>query len=167
MTEVEVHEARIEIRDAASREVVTVLEVLSPANKDRGSTGFESYNRKREEVLHSRSSFVEIDLLRDGFRYPIGGRFPAGEYRVHVSKQYERPRGWVWPIRLFDPLPTVQIPLCKGEAEVDLDLQNVLSLVYDRAGYDLILDYAKPPTVALPESAQAWAGRIFSATKVL
>jgi hypothetical protein len=162
MTEVEVHEARIEIQDAASRDVVTVIEVLTPANKDRTSKGLESYDQKRDDILHSKSSLVEIDLLRDGFRYPIGGRFPAGEYRVHVCKYFERPYGWVWPIRLPDRLPTIRIPLRKGEAEVDLDLQAALNLVYDRAGYDLILDYTKPPTVELPDRAQEWAGRILS-----
>ena len=45
---------------------------------------------------------------------------------------------------------------------MDLDLQAALNLVYDRAGHDLILDYTKPPTVALSDRAQEWAGRILS-----
>src|SRR5262245_40294154 len=38
----EIHERYIEIRDAASREVVTVLEILSPTNKIRGAPGRKS-----------------------------------------------------------------------------------------------------------------------------
>ncbi len=160
--EIDVHEAYIEIRDAASRVVVTVIEVLSPANKERGSSGFESYERKRNEVLRSRANFVEIDLLRDGFRPPFSGGFPKTEYRVHVSKPDERPNGWVWPIRLADRLPTIEIPLRTGMASVPLDLQHLIELTYERAGYDLILDYSKPPPVPLSSLQGAWTNRVLA-----
>lgn len=151
------------IRDASSREIVTVIQVLSPSNKDRGSTGFDSYERKRTEVLRSRVNFVEIDLLREGFRYPISGRIPQGEYRVHVSKGHERPKGWVWPMRLPERLPSILIPLKRGESDISLDLQNLLDTTHERAGYDLILDYSKPPAVPLTAGLQAWATELLSA----
>ena len=163
MIDFDVHEARVEIRDAASREVVTVIEVLSPANKDRGSTGFQSYDRKRREVLHSSANFVEIDLLREGYRYNLPGRrVPATEYRVHVSKAHERPKGWVWPIRLVTPLPVIRIPLKQGEADVKLDLQKLLDTTYERAGYDLIVNYAQPLALPLSEAGQKWIEQILA-----
>ncbi len=46
--------------------LVTVIELLSPANKERGSKGWELYRRKQEDVLKSDVHLVEIDLLRGG-----------------------------------------------------------------------------------------------------
>ncbi len=163
MIDFEVNEARVEIRNAASREIVTVIEVLSSANKARNSSGFESYDQKRREVLHSSANFVEIDLLREGYRYNLPGRrVPATEYRVHVSKAHERPKGWVWPIRLVTPLPVIRIPLRKGDADVELDLQSLLKTTYERAGYDLIVDYLRPPAVPLSEAGQRWVETILA-----
>ncbi len=162
MIDFDVHEARVEIRDAASREVVTVIEVLSPANKDRGSTGFQSYDRKRHEVLHSSAHFVEIDLLRGGYRYHVPGRKLIAEYRVHVSKAHERPVGWVWPMRLTAGLPVIRIPLKQGEADVKLDLQKLLDTTYERAGYDLIVNYAQPLALPLSEAGQKWIEQILA-----
>src|SRR4051812_46073706 len=47
----EAREARIELVDADSRSIVAVIEVVSPANKVRGSRGRESFERKRADVM--------------------------------------------------------------------------------------------------------------------
>src|SRR5687767_12395385 len=44
--------------------VITVIEVLSPANKAAGSEGRKLYLRKQQELLKSETNLVEIDLLR-------------------------------------------------------------------------------------------------------
>jgi len=53
-------------------ELVTLMEVLSPANKLYGP-GRNAYLRKREDVLGSRTSLIEIDLLRAGEPMPLVG----------------------------------------------------------------------------------------------
>src|SRR5688572_4290375 len=58
----EVHDRFLEIRDAANQEVVTTLEVLSPANKVSGSEGREQFVRKRQSILASGTHWIEIDL---------------------------------------------------------------------------------------------------------
>ncbi len=50
-----------------------------------------------------------------------------------------------WPVELAVPLPVVPVPLQEPDADVPLDLQAVLSAIYDEAAYDLSLDYAQPP----------------------
>src|SRR6185437_15300827 len=61
-------EGFIEIRDASSgNRVVTVIEVLSAANK-AGANGTREYVNKQQEVLSGNISLVEIDLLRRGKR---------------------------------------------------------------------------------------------------
>jgi hypothetical protein len=62
----DIHEPFLEIIDAASRKVVTVLEVLSPTNKVSGSQGLKSFREKRNAIMRSRSHWVEIDLLSGG-----------------------------------------------------------------------------------------------------
>ena len=42
---------------------------------------------------------------------------------------------------LEQPLPTLPIPLKKGDDDVPLNLQDALDTVYDRAGYDLSVNY--------------------------
>ena len=50
----------LEIRDRKNREVITVVELLSPTNKRVGSRR-EQYLGKREEILDSKAHFIEID----------------------------------------------------------------------------------------------------------
>ena len=53
----------LEVRDRQSRELVTVIELLSPSNKRAGEDR-ENYLAKRRELLRSPAHLVEIDLLR-------------------------------------------------------------------------------------------------------
>jgi hypothetical protein len=153
-------EARVEILEAGSRSVVTVIEVLSPTNKRPGSTGRGSFLRKRREVLRSAANWVEIDLLRAGEpTFPRQG-VPPCEYAVHVSPVGLRPNGKVWPIRLIDRLPTVSIPLRDPDPDAPLDLQAVLDAAYDAAGFDALVDYRADPVPPLPPDLADWSSRL-------
>src|SRR4051794_32235551 len=55
----------VEIRDRRHRELVTVIELLSPSNKRNGPDR-EQYQAKRGQLLSSSVHVVEIDLLRGG-----------------------------------------------------------------------------------------------------
>src|SRR5262245_19139833 len=48
--EEEIREAFLKIIDRRSRDVVTVIEILSPGNKLAGSPGRESFEQKRREI---------------------------------------------------------------------------------------------------------------------
>ena len=50
----------------------------------------------------------------------------------------------------------------EGETEVSIDLQAAFAAVYDRAGYDYSLDYARAVVPPLDESTAAWARGIVS-----
>ena len=135
-------ETYLVIRLQDTREVVTVLETLSPGNKRPGSDGRREYLKKRDEILQSRTHLVELDLLRGGQRMPMGTPLPDADYSAVVSRSQRRPRAeaYLWTVR--DPLPTILLPLNQGDPDVPLDLQTVFTTVYDRARYDLSLDYA-------------------------
>ena len=127
-----IREARIEVLDREDRRIVTVIEVLSPANKVPGARGQTSYLEKRDDILESTSHLVEIDLLRAGRRTVTSRKISKCEYFVHVSRNEKRPRGLLWPIPLPQRLPPIAIPLREGDRDASLDLQTVLSTVYDR-----------------------------------
>lgn len=57
---------RIEIRAVGSAQLVTVIEILSPANKRPGSESFEAYGRKRRDLLSSAAHLLELNFLRHG-----------------------------------------------------------------------------------------------------
>jgi hypothetical protein len=145
----------IEIRDAAQRRLVTAIEVLPPANK-RGAARDE-YLHKRRSVLLSDAHLIEIDLLHDGQRVPMRQPLPSVPYFVFIGRAEKRPFLDTWPIALDQPLPRIPIPLLPGDEDSFLELQEALTTVYDLIGYDLILDYSRPPDVNISPEAAAWS----------
>jgi len=63
----------LNVLDRESREVVTVVELLSPMNKRPGEHRAQ-YLAKRSAVRQSEAHLVEIDLLRGGPAMPAEGR---------------------------------------------------------------------------------------------
>ncbi|MCS7263716.1 MAG: DUF4058 family protein, partial [Armatimonadetes bacterium] len=110
LPEVEFRERFVEIRVRETGELVTVIELLSPANKSKGSVGWNLYLRKRKELLYSKVHLVELDLLRFGERMPLVGE-PKRDYLALISRWEWRPKGVVIGWDLRDVLPTVPIPL--------------------------------------------------------
>jgi Protein of unknown function (DUF4058) len=144
----------LEVRDRLGRELITVLELLSPANK-RGGADREQYMAKREQLLSTAVHFLEIDLLRGGRRMPLENR-RACDYSVLVSRAEDRPRAGFWPIRLRQRLPVIPVPLQPKDPDARIDLQEVLHHVYDAAGYaDFI--YAVRPDPQLSAKDATWA----------
>jgi hypothetical protein len=145
----------VEIRDSAHRQLVTAIEVLSPANKR--SDGRGEYLRKRRAILLSEAHLVEIDLLREGQRVPMRQALPSVPYFVFVGRVDKRPILDVWPIALDQALPVIPIPLLAGDDDSFLNLQQALTTVYDLIGYDLVVDYDRSPEVPLPAETLQWA----------
>jgi hypothetical protein len=154
--ELEIRERIIEIRDAAQRQVVTTIEVLSPFNKAAGSPGRAAFLRKREAVMASPVHWLEIDLLRAGECPPeVAGR---SDYYALLRRGGAPAPFAVWFVDLRDPLPRVAVPLGPAEADVPLDLQALVAHVYARGHYADSLDYAaEPPPPRLAPADAAWA----------
>jgi Protein of unknown function (DUF4058) len=88
----------LEIRDRRNRELVAIVELLSPVNKKSGPYRAQ-YLTKRSEILAAPAHLVEIDLLRCGLAMPDHER-PSSTYGVMVSRVEERPAADFWPIGL-------------------------------------------------------------------
>lgn len=148
----------VEIRDIEERTLVTLIEILSPANKH--GKGYHDYLAKRQRILLSTAHLLEIDLLRKGQRVPMRQLLPPASYFVFLSRYEKRPIIDVWQIALDQPLPVVPIPLLSGDKDITLDLQLAVTNIYDSVGYDLLFDYTKPPDVPLEEKAAQWAATL-------
>jgi hypothetical protein len=147
----------IEIRDRRHRQLVTVLEVLSPTNKHPGPDR-DQYVAKRGQLLASPVHFVEFDFLRGGPRMPATG-LPECDYYILVSRAEERPDAGMWPVRLRDVLPTIPIPLRASDEYALLNVQNVLHQVYDAARYKTYIYEGLPDPPLRPDDA-TWADEI-------
>jgi hypothetical protein len=155
----------LEIRRAGTREVVTVIEVLSPVNK-RAGDGRREYEAKRMTTISTWTSLVEIDLLRVGKPLPVWmdgaplARALSGDYRVMVARSRSRPLAALFVAWLRERLPTIAIPLDPQDDEPVVDLQALVQAVYDGKRYDLQIDYRTDPVPPLSPEDAAWADRL-------
>ena len=153
----------LEIRDRRNRELVAVVELLSPVNKKSGPYRAQ-YLTKRSEIVASPAHLVEIDLLRDGRAMPDQER-PSSTYGVMVSRVEERPAADFWPIGLRQPLPTIPVPLRPANSHASLELQKLLHEVYDRGTYaqEIYELETEPP---LDPADLDWAEYVLSQAKL-
>ena len=151
---------RILIRTADGSDVLTVIEVLSPSNKSNSADG-QAYLAKRGEYLASSTNLVEIDLLRDGDRIPLGRpRPPVTDYYVLVSAKNRRPSTSIWAFTVQEPLPIFPVPLGRKYEGVALDLKACLDRVYDDGRYATKLHYDQPPVPELDAPRTVWANEL-------
>ena len=159
----EIKERFLEVREVATNDVVTVIELISPTNK-RPGVGRREYETKRMQVLGSLTHLVEIDLIRAGTPMPMRLRQGSpGDYRIVISRAGRRPTADVYAFTLRDPIPDFPVPLLKGDPEPRAPLNQLLHDLYDRAGYDLAIDYRQPLDLPLSAEDAAWAAERVSA----
>jgi hypothetical protein len=127
----------IEIRTEEGR-VVTVLEVLSPANKEGDWT---RYKLEQAGYLYSTTSLVEIDLLRTGrFVLPVPEqRLRKAErgttYYICCSRAWRPGMREVYRCPLRERLPVIRIPLRPTDQDLILDLQPLIDRCYELGRY--------------------------------
>ena len=157
LLEDEIQEARLEIKHRESGALVTVIEVMSPTNKIKGSSGRKSFMDKRREILGSETHWVEIDLLRAGTPASKRSRMRECDYRIIVSRGNDRVRSRFWGVSVRQPLPVIGVPLKDKDPDAPLDLESVLCKAYDTADYEGTIDYRKPPRPSLKSDDAQWA----------
>jgi hypothetical protein len=158
-------ETFIEIIDVATgKRVVTVLEVLSLANKLPGDSR-NQYRQKRKELMAGGVSLVEIDLLRAGaWSMSLAQDAVPPDYRT-TYRVFVR-RGWrpdtveIYRVPLRQRLPVIRVPLRETDADVSLDLQTLIDQCYRNGGYDDDLDYARQPNRPLAPDDARWADEL-------
>lgn len=150
----EVREAYLEVKDAATKDVIAIIEILSPTNK-RGE-GRQKYMQKRQQVFNSCTHLIEIDLLRDAEPLPMLEPAPQSDYRILVSRAETRPVADLYAFNLPDSVPLFRLPLQAGADEPIINLQELIEQVYQRSGYDYFIDYQLDPLPPLSAFNRAW-----------
>ncbi len=145
-----VTEGFIEIIDLGSgKQVITVVEVLSPSNK-LGGPGRKLYRKKQQELIKGRVSLVEIDLVRTG-RWTVAvprsciPPFYRTPYRICVRRGWHPTTAEIYRAPLRERLPIIRIPLRESDADVPLDLQAALDQCYRNGRYDQDIAYKSQP----------------------
>lgn len=151
--------AYIEILREPDREVVTVIELLSPTNKDGNGRGI--YLDKRNRLLRQSISVVELDLLRAGRRVDLVEPLPAGDYYALVSRADRRPECQVYNWTVRHPLPTIPIPLRAPDDDIRVNLGDAFAVAYQRGRYERMLSYeGVPPAPTLSPADAEWANQL-------
>ena len=154
-------EAYLEVREAESRRLVAVLELLSPTNKrlpDRAA-----YLRKRDALFRTDAHVVEVDLLRGGRRLPTTRPLPARDDFTFVSHATERPQVRVRAWDMAEPIPPFPVPLNSDDGQVRVDLGRLVRERHARAGYRWTLNYDRTLEPALPPADAAWVAERLAA----
>ena len=154
MLPVDVQLTNVEIRDTASNQLVTSIEIVSPVNKRE--PGLAQYRLKRQRLYQAGVHLIELDLIRRGVRPVAHPRLSEVAYFIALTRAHAGKTD-VWTLALRDPLPTIPVPLRPPDDDVALNLAGALTGVYDEAAYDLSVDYRQdPPPPALSEADRAW-----------
>ena len=156
----EVKEQYLEVREVVTKELITVIEVLSPINK-RSGKGRSLYETKRTRILTSMTNLIEIDLLRSGQPMAMTGATES-HYRILVSRSIDRPSTDLFRFNLQDPIPDFPVPLRPETPDAIVDLSNILNEMYQRGRLDLSIDYSQDLIPALSKSDRIWALEIIS-----
>ena len=107
-------------------------------------------------MLSSRTHLIEIDLLRSGQPRALMAGDVESHYRVLVSRSEQRPQADLYAFSLENEIPLFAMPLKDGDQEPVIDLHALLNQVYDRAGYEVVIDYASEPEPVVRGNAADW-----------
>jgi hypothetical protein len=152
------------------REVITVIEFVSPANKIPGD-GHAKYKPIRMECIISKINLVEINLTRAGDSDFLAapGKLPAIDYPCYLATVIRAVMGFrqieVSRMPLQERLPPIPIPLREGDGDFRLDLQVLVDEAYRVGAYGCALDYRQPCVPQLDPKDAAWAHQMISSAK--
>ncbi len=153
-------ERYLEVRDVATNEVITTVEILPRVNKS-DKAGRNAYTKKRHQVLRSQTHLVEIDLLRAGEPVEINlTREEHKDYHILISRSHQRPCAEVYACTLREPLPLFSLPLRTGEVEPVVDLTRILHELYEILNFDLAVDYTQDADPPVPEEEAKWVDQL-------
>ena len=159
----------IEIRNRSDGRLVTLVEVVSPANKT-APAGRAAYLDKRKEAVAMRAGVVEIDLVLQGkptLSYSRDG-LPEYDYAVTVTRSTAPDRYEIYTATLQKRLPKFKVPLAPDDRDALLDLQSAFARAYDLGTFASQVDYkgAPPPDVPLTDENRKWVDDLLKVQKL-
>src|SRR4029453_4913439 len=147
----EYSEEFIEIRSRTDNKLVTLLEVVSPANKTTPA-GRQAYLDKRREAILQKAGVVEIDLVLQGkptLSYSREG-LPEFDHAVSVTRATAPDRYEIYTATIQKPLTKFKLPLAAHARDTLVDLQAAFTRAFDLGGFAAQVDYKSSPPPDVP-----------------
>ena len=151
----------IEIRSRSDDKFVTLLEVVSPANKTTDA-GRQAYLDTRREAINQRAGVVEIDLVLQGnptLPYSREG-LPHFDYAVSVTRSTAPDRYEIYTATLQKRLPKFKLTLAPDDRDTLLDLQSSFTRAYDLGNFGTRINYDNDPPVKLKNEDDRWCDQL-------
>ena len=147
----------IEIRQRSDSRLVTLVEIVSPANKTT-TGGRTAYLEKRRESRANGANIVEIDLVLQGKPLLDYSRetLPEWDYIVTVTRNAQPDRYEIYTSTLQKRLPRFRLPLASDERDTVFDLHTAFTRCYDQGGFAERIDYQSDPCTRLEEDDRLW-----------
>jgi uncharacterized protein DUF4058 len=162
------HEEFIEIRQRSDGRLISLVDVVSPANKT-SSSGRKAYLDKRRDGRNAGCSLVEIDLVLQGqpmLDYSREG-LPDWNYAVTVTRSTQPDRYEIYTATLQKPrLPRFRLPLAPDDRDTVVDLQAAFTRAFEQGGFGEKIDYARDPATALSDEDRAWIHQLLKEKKL-
>jgi hypothetical protein len=160
-------EEMIEIRSRGDNKLVTLLEVVSPANKTTPA-GRAAYLAKRKEARDEHAGIVEIDLVLQGqptLPYSREG-LPEFDYSVSVTRATAPDRYEIYTAKLQKRLPKFKLPLAPNDRDTLLDLQAAFTRAYELGEFGTKINYDADPSVRLKEEDERWSDTLLRGARL-
>jgi hypothetical protein len=139
-------EEYVEVVRRSDEQVVTLVDVVSPANKTTPA-GREAFVSTWRQAKVAGASLVEMDLVLQGrpmLEYSRDG-LPSWDYAVTVARVSQPERYEIYTAALQKRLPRFRVPLAASDRDAVMDLQVVFSRCYDRADFGSRINYQGVP----------------------
>lgn len=152
----------LEIRDTRDR-VITVIELLSPSNKDPDAS--YRFAKRQDALLASGVNTVDIDLIRGGRRalpdefIPTLKQSDSTTFLMVVGRGHDVDARAFHYCPLKERLPAISVPLRQTDHDVVLDVQPLVDRCYEMGRYWQLSQKVEldPP---LTNDEQAWAEQL-------
>ena len=118
----------LEIRQRSDDRLLTVLDVVSPANKTTAN-GRAAYLDHRREANTAGANLVEIDLILQGqptIEYSRDG-LPDWDYAVTITRASQAERYEIYTATLQKRLPRFRLPLAADDRDTVVDLYTAFT----------------------------------------
>jgi hypothetical protein len=149
-------EEYIEIRQRSTDRVISVVDIVSPANRAT-TKGRQEYKKKRDEYRKLNANLIELELVLQGATcLDISSEgLPEFDYAVSVCRARQQDRYEIYTTTLQKRLPRIRLPLAADDRDLIVDLQAVFTRCHDRF-FAAKIDYQKDPPMLLKEPDYKW-----------
>lgn len=153
-TDSEQRENFIEVTEANSGNLVTLIDSVSPANKTT-APGRQAFLDTRQQAKDQTANIVEIDLVLQGepmLDYSRDG-LPTWDYAVTVTRMTYPERYEIYTATVQKRLPRFRVPLAANDRDTVVDLQAVFLQAFEAGDFGNQIDHQREPTTAMDDDA--------------